>query len=103
MQIIDFSQYIIIAICLTVGKWLKARTRFDNQLIPVACGVIAWALAAAGHKYLPGFPTETASDAIELGILGGLSAIGVHQLGKASLPAIFGAFTEQNTKGAREE
>ena len=99
MEIMDYTQYIIIALCLAFGKWLKGGTRINNNLIPVACGFFGWLLATVGHNCLPSFPTSDTIDALGLGILSGLSAIGVHQFGKAAIPAVLKAITEVKEGG----
>lgn len=97
-EIINYAQYAIIAVCLTLGKWLKTGTRLNNNLIPLVCGGTAWFLAWLGHRYIPSFPADSPGDAVQMGIMSGLASIGIHQFGKSALPALFAATTQEGKR-----
>ena len=72
----------ITVICYLAGQVVKA-TGIDNKWIPVICGVLGAILGpVALFTGVPDFPATDSLTAVAVGIVSGLAAIGVNQLGK---------------------
>ena len=72
----------ITVICYLAGQVVKA-TGIDNKWIPVICGVLGAILGpVALFTGVPDFPATDSLTAVAVGIVSGLAATGVNQLGK---------------------
>lgn len=71
----------ITVICYLIGQIVKA-TGLDNKWIPCIVGVAGGALGIAGLYLMADFPATEPVTAIAVGIVSGLAATGVNQLGK---------------------
>lgn len=72
----------IVVICYLVAAALKA-TKLDNKWLPVICGVAGAVLGAVAK--ITGMEAFSATDmltAVAIGIVSGLAATGVNQIGK---------------------
>lgn len=80
----DFGMTNVIAItviCYLAAQVLKA-TSLDNKWLPVICGLCGGVLGVVGWRYMAGYPAEDVLTAIAVGIVSGLAATGVNQIGK---------------------
>ena len=68
-------------ICYLVGNAVKA-TDVDNKWIPIIVGTVGGVLGVAGMYIMPDFPATDYLTAIAVGIVSGLAAVGVNQIGK---------------------
>ena len=71
----------ITVICYLAGAGVKA-TAIDNKWIPVIVGVLGAILGAAGFYLVAEFPATDVLNGIATGIVSGLTATGVNQIGK---------------------
>lgn len=71
----------ITVICYLVGNAVKA-TDVDNKWIPIIVGTVGGVLGVAGMYIMPDFPATDYLTAIAVGIVSGLAAVGVNQIGK---------------------
>lgn len=71
----------ITVICFLVGLGVKASP-LDDKFIPIIVGVVGGALGAVGLYTMQDFPVADVIDAVAVGIASGLSATGIHQIGK---------------------
>lgn len=71
----------IVVICYLLAAALKA-TKLDNKWLPVFCGVCGGLLGALGRSIMPDYPANDIITAIAIGIVSGLAATGVNQIGK---------------------
>lgn len=72
----------ITVICYLAGQVVKA-TGIDNKWIPVICGVLGAILGpVALFTDVPDFPATDALTAVAVGIVSGLAATGINQVGK---------------------
>lgn len=72
----------ITVICYLAGQVVKA-TGIDNKWIPVICGVLGAILGpVALYLGVPDFPATDPLTAAAVGIVSGLAATGVNQIGK---------------------
>lgn len=72
----------ITVICYLAGQVVKA-TGIDNKWIPVICGVLGAILGpVALFTGVPDFPATDALTAVSVGIVSGLAATGINQVGK---------------------
>lgn len=71
----------ITVICYLIGQIIKA-TGLDNKWIPCIVGVAGGALGIAGLYLMADFPATEPVTAIAVGIVSGLAATGVNQMGK---------------------
>jgi hypothetical protein len=80
----DFAAIPVIAIfCYFVGMIVKNLMSTDNKWIPVICGMVGMVVAiGAARAGLPFMPDTDVFTAAVLGIVSGLSAVGVNQIGK---------------------
>lgn len=71
----------ITIICYLVAECIKA-TALDNKWLPVICGIMGGALGVAAMFLMPEYPAEDYITAVAVGIVSGLAATGVDQIGK---------------------
>ena len=71
----------IVVICYLLGMVVKA-TDIDNKWIPVIVGFAGGALGAAAVVVMPEYPAKDWITAVAIGIVSGLSAVGINQIGK---------------------
>lgn len=71
----------IVAIAYLVGMLVKA-TGIAGKWIPVICGFVGGLLGIFGMGVMPDFPATDVLTAAAVGIVSGLAATGVHQIGK---------------------
>ena len=71
----------ITVICYLIGQIIKA-TGLPNKWIPCIVGTAGAALGAVGMYIMPDFPAGDVLTAVAVGIVSGLAATGVDQLGK---------------------
>ena len=72
----------ITVICYLPGQVVKA-TGIDNKWIPVICGVLGAILGpVALFTGVPDFPATDSLTAVAVGIVSGLAATGINQVGK---------------------
>lgn len=71
----------ITVICYLAAECIKA-TPLDNKWLPVICGVLGGALGAAAMFIMPDYPATDYITAVAVGIVSGLAATGVNQIGK---------------------
>lgn len=71
---------------ITVIAWLIGEAAklspLDNKWIPVICGVCGGILGVVGMYTMPEFPAGDVMTAAAVGIVSGLAATGVDQIGK---------------------
>lgn len=71
----------ITVICYLVAAGLKA-TSLNNKWLPVICGVVGGILGIFAANVMVGFPAADPVTAIAIGIVSGLAATGINQVGK---------------------
>ena len=71
----------IVVICYLVAMALKA-TPMDNKWLPVICGVVGAMLGVIGWRYTDIVPANDFLTALAIGIVSGLAATGINQIGK---------------------
>ncbi|MDO4353840.1 MAG: phage holin family protein [Clostridia bacterium] len=71
----------ITVIAYLIGQALKASA-LNNKWIPVICGVCGGALGAVAMRIMPDFPATDYISAVAVGIVSGLAATGINQIGK---------------------
>ena len=71
----------ITVICYLIGEGVKLAP-VDNKWIPVICGISGLLLGLAGMYIMPDFPAADYITAAAVGIVSGLAATGVNQIGK---------------------
>lgn len=72
----------ITVIAFLVGLAAKNIPALDDKWIPVICAVVGGVLGAVGMNIMPDFPATEYITAVAVGIVSGLAATGVHQIGK---------------------
>ena len=73
----------ITVICYLVGMVVKAIPNMDDKYIPIACGVCGAVLGPlALYLGVADFPATDYMTAVAVGIVSGLAATGVNQVGK---------------------
>ena len=72
---------VITVICYLIGQAVKA-SGVDNKWIPIIVGACGGALGVAGMFFMADFPAQDYLTAIAVGIVSGLAAVGVNQIGK---------------------
>lgn len=81
----DMIQVIAITvICYLVGMICKAAP-LDDKWIPCVVGILGGILGVVGMYLMPDFPAHDVLNAVAIGIVSGLAATGVNQLGKQLL------------------
>lgn len=71
----------ITVIAYIVGLVVKA-TPMDDKWIPIICGVVGGVVGFVGMGSIPEFPASDPISAIAVGIVSGLAAVGINQIGK---------------------
>jgi hypothetical protein len=71
----------ITVICWLAGQIVKA-TGLDNKWIPCIVGIIGGLLGIAGLYIIPDYPAQEIITAVAVGIVSGMAATGVDQIGK---------------------
>lgn len=72
----------ITVIAYLIGMAAKIIPNVPNQLIPVICGLVGGVLGVVGMYIMPDFPVHDVLSALAVGIVSGLAATGVNQVGK---------------------
>ena len=72
----------ITVIAYLVGMAAKDVTIVDDKWIPVIVGVTGMILGVAGLYVMPDFPAKDVINAAAIGIVSGLAATGINQIGK---------------------
>lgn len=75
------SVAVITVICYLVGMIVKA-CGFDTKWIPIVVGVCGGCLGIIGMYLMKDFPAQDYITAVAVGIVSGLAATGVDQIGK---------------------
>lgn len=73
----------ITTICYLVGLGLKGSKLKDEQ-IPVIIGFVGAVLGVVASYVMEGYPATNVLDAIAIGIVSGLGAVGIDQIRKQS-------------------
>ena len=71
----------ITVIAYLIGSAVKATT-LDNKWIPSICGTVGGILGVLAIHIMPDFPATDYITAVAVGIVSGLAATGVNQIGK---------------------
>ena len=71
----------ITVIAYMIGSAVKATT-LDNRWIPSICGTVGGILGILAMRIMPDFPATDYITAVAVGIVSGLAATGVNQIGK---------------------
>ena len=71
----------ITVIAYLIGSAVKATT-LDNRWIPSICGTVGGFLGVLAMRIMPDFPATDYITAVAVGIVSGLAATGVNQIGK---------------------
>lgn len=72
---------VITVICYLIGEGVKA-SGVENKWIPIIVGACGGALGVAGMYLMTDFPAQDVLTAVAVGIVSGLAAVGVNQIGK---------------------
>ena len=72
----------IVVIAYLIGMGVKNIERIPDKWIPFICGVVGAILGVVGMYTIADFPADNILVALEVGIVSGLAATGVNQLGK---------------------
>ena len=72
---------VITVICYLIGQAVKA-SGLENKWIPIIVGTCGGVLGVAGMFLMADFPAQDYLTAIAVGIVSGLAAVGVDQIGK---------------------
>ena len=73
----------ITVICYLVGMVVKAIPDMDDKYIPIACGVCGAVLGPLALRLgVAEFPATDYMTAVAVGIVSGLAATGINQVGK---------------------
>ena len=82
MEIVGIASVAAITvICYLIGEGVKLAP-VDNKWIPVVCGLSGLLLGIAGMYIMPDFPAADYITAAAVGIVSGLAATGINQIGK---------------------
>ena len=71
----------ITVIAYLIGSAVKATT-LDNKWIPSICGTVGGILGILAMRIMPDFPATDYITAVAVGVVSGLAATGVNQIGK---------------------
>lgn len=71
----------ITVICYLIGLGVKISP-LDNKWIPLVVGIVGGCLGVAAMYTMPEFPGTDILTAIAIGVVSGLAATGIDQLGK---------------------
>lgn len=72
---------VITVICYLIGEAVKA-SGIENKWIPIIVGACGGALGVVGMYVMADFPAQDVLTAVAVGIVSGLAAVGVNQIGK---------------------
>lgn len=72
----------ITVIAYLIGMAAKELRCVPNQMIPVICGMAGGVLGIVGMYIMPEYPVHDVLSALAVGIMSGLAATGVNQVGK---------------------
>jgi O-antigen/teichoic acid export membrane protein len=72
----------ITVICYLVGIFCKQSVHVADKNIPVCMGVAGLILGVVGMFVMPDFPGKDLITAMAIGIVSGLAATGINQIGK---------------------
>lgn len=72
---------VITVICYLIGQAVKA-SGLENKWIPIIVGTCGGVLGVAGMYLMADFPAQDYLTSIAVGIVSGLAAVGVDQIGK---------------------
>lgn len=73
----------ITVICYLVGMVVKAVPNMEDKFIPIACGVSGAVLGPLALRLgVADFPATDYMTAVAVGIVSGLAATGINQVGK---------------------
>ena len=75
------SVAVITVICYLIGMAVKA-TAIENKWIPIIVGVSGGVLGVVGMLIMADFPATDYLTAVAVGIVSGLAATGINQVGK---------------------
>lgn len=71
----------VTVVCYLIGQIVKA-TGIDNKWIPCIVGMAGGLLGIAGLYVIPDYPAQDVITAAAVGIVSGMAATGVDQIGK---------------------
>ena len=71
----------ITVIAYLIGSAVKATT-LNNRWIPSICGTVGGILGVLAMRIMPDFPATDYITAVAVGIVSGLAATGINQIGK---------------------
>lgn len=71
----------ITIICYLAAEAVKV-TPLDNKWLPIICGVLGGALGIVARGVVPDYPAQDIITAVAVGIVSGLAATGINQIGK---------------------
>lgn len=71
----------VTVICYLLGLGVKLSP-LDNKWIPLLCGILGAGLGLLGMRLIPAYPADNLIDAAAVGIVSGLAATGIDQIGK---------------------
>lgn len=71
----------ITVICYLAAECIKA-TALDNKWLPVICGLLGGVLGVVAMLIMPDYPASDYITAVAVGIVSGLAATGINQIGK---------------------
>ena len=72
---------VITVICYLIGQAVKA-SGLENKWIPIIVGTFGGVLGVAGMYLMADFPAQDYLTAVAVGMVSGLAAVGVDQIGK---------------------
>lgn len=72
----------ITVICYLIGMICKSMPIVPDKAIPAVCGVSGMLLGIAALQLMPDYPARDIINAMAIGIVSGLAATGVNQLGR---------------------
>lgn len=79
----EFANVVAITVVAFLIGMVWKRTSLDDKWIPIICGVVGLILGiVAFFIKMPDFPANDIISAAAVGIMSGLAATGVHQIGK---------------------
>ena len=71
----------ITVICYLAAECIKA-TALDSKWLPVICGILGGVLGVLAMLIMPEYPATDYITAVAVGIVSGLAATGIDQIGK---------------------
>lgn len=81
MELGIISVSAITVICYLIGEAIKASPLADKW-IPIIVGLCGGGIGVVGMYVMPDFPAGDPINAIAVGIVSGLAAVGINQIGK---------------------